>query len=59
MSLVDAAAAASLTQGSGQVWTGPAQTHHSHSLHKIKFSISVKNTFRIGTEPQLLEEGSS
>ena len=46
-------------------WQGPGlarpspDTTHTHSLHKIKFSISVKNTFRIGTEPQLLEGGSS
>ena len=44
-------------------WPGLARpspdTAHTHSLHKIKFSISVKNTFRIGTEPQLLEDGSS
>lgn len=44
-------------------WLGLARpspdTAHTHSLHKIKFSISVKNTFRIGTEPQLLEGGSS
>ena len=44
-------------------WLGLARpspdTAHTHSLHKIKFSISVKNTFRIGTEPQLLEDGGS
>ena len=37
---------------SGQV-CGQAQPRHAaHSLHKIKFSISVKNTFKLGTEPR-------